>query len=97
MKVKKGIFTRIRHTCFEGNNYVGKFTSCINSEIGNGSYIGDNSSLINTKIGNYCSIGSNVKIIFGSHPTQTFVSTHPAFYSARNCTNIKFVDYINNI
>lgn len=48
------------------------------------SYISNNSKLWNVEIGKYCSISSNVQIGFGSHPSRTFVSTYPAFYSNEN-------------
>ncbi|MDU6428060.1 CatB-related O-acetyltransferase [Clostridium perfringens] len=75
----------------ECNNVINYGTSIINSYIGKGTYIGQRCSIRNCKIGRYCSIGNDVKIIYGSHPTNTFVSTHPAFYSPNNQSNITFV------
>ena len=69
-------------TC-EGNNAFGDNTSFIGSTIGFGSYIGPDSKFMKTKIGRFSSIGPNVKCIFGKHPSHTFVSTHPAFFSLR--------------
>lgn len=65
---------------FEGFNFVQKATSCNMCSIGKGTYIGSNSSLLKTKIGRFCSIADYVRTGFGSHPTDTFVSTFPAFY-----------------
>ncbi len=73
-------FTRI-----EKNNYIS------NSEIGFASYIGQNSLFLKTKIGKFCSIGSNVRIIYGTHPSRNFVSTHPAFYSNAKHLTFSFV------
>ena len=56
------------------------------------SYIAKNSQIIKTKIGHYCSIGPNVHIVFGQHPSKTFVSTYPAFYSPCVCTGVSFTD-----
>lgn len=64
-----------------GKNKIGRRTDIANSIIGCGSYIGNDSYLRRVKIGKYCSIGNDVHILYGTHPTDTFVSTHPAFYS----------------
>jgi acetyltransferase-like isoleucine patch superfamily enzyme len=37
--------------------------------------------LNNVEVGNFCSIGPYVQIGLGPHPSKTFVSTYPAFYS----------------
>lgn len=44
-------------------------------------YVGNNCVLNDCRIGRYCSIGDHCVIISGTHPTKTFVSTHPALYS----------------
>ena len=64
-----------------GKNSFGEDSKFIGSKIGYASYLSNNSSLQNTKIGKYSSIGPNVKTIHGTHPTEKFVSTHPAFFS----------------
>lgn len=69
------------NTKFEGNNITHENVSITNSKIGYGTYIGENSTFINTIIGKYCSIASNVKTVIAMHPTNIFVSTHPAFFS----------------
>lgn len=66
---------------FEGANKLGNRTIFTNSSIGRGSYIGPNGHFNKVKIGRYCSMGQNIKIITGTHPTEKFVSTHPAFFS----------------
>lgn len=52
--------------------------------MGSFSYVGCDSSLHNVDIGNFCSIGSYVKIGLARHPSRTFVSTYPGFYSNQN-------------
>ncbi|TSJ44621.1 CatB-related O-acetyltransferase [Mucilaginibacter corticis] len=52
-----------------------------NSSIGYGTYIGQKSKLANTHVGAYCSIANNVEVLPYTHPSSTFVSTHPAFFS----------------
>lgn len=78
-----------RKTKFIGNNSIGN--SIVKySELGEGSYIGDNCVFFKTKIGKYCSISSDVKVLVGNHPTEKYVSTHPAFFSSRFKTNQRF-------
>lgn len=72
-----------------------KLRGCL---VGANTYISANSQLINCDIGSYCSIGANVLAGLGTHPVKKFVSTHPSFYSPRNCSPVthvteqKFVD-----
>lgn len=63
------------------NCRVAAGTSLINTTIGDFSYISLNSHLQDAVIGKFCSIGMNVRNHLGQHPTHTFVSTHPIFYS----------------
>lgn len=69
------------NTKFEGRNVINKNVHIYSSKIGCGTYIGESSILINTIVGKYCSIANNVKTVVATHPTDTFVSTHPAFFS----------------
>lgn len=75
----------------EGRNSFGNNSSITSSKIGYGSYIGNNSKFAKSSIGRYCSIGSNVSCIFGRHPSHTFVSTHPAFFSVSHPISISYV------
>ncbi|NER11529.1 antibiotic acetyltransferase [Muriicola jejuensis] len=70
-------------TYFEGYNSIGNKSSVVSSRIGYGSYIAEGSTISKTEIGRFSSIGPNVNCIFGKHPAETFVSTHPAFFSTR--------------
>jgi acetyltransferase-like isoleucine patch superfamily enzyme len=45
-----------------------------------------------TRIGRYCSIGKNLQTGLGTHPTNTFVSTHPSFFSASKQAGFSFVE-----
>jgi len=63
-----------------------------NSEIDNMTYVGANTNINNSKIGKFCSIGPGCRIGPGQHPTDTFVSTHPAFYSTNIYNRIGFAD-----
>lgn len=76
-------------SAFEGNNFIG-VGSNFNGIMGLGSYIGQNSH-VSAKIGRFCSISDNVKTVNGIHPTENFVSTHPAFYSTVSCVDLSYV------
>lgn len=70
-----------RSSTFEGSNFLAKYSALQDSHMGYGSYIAERSVIRKTLIGKYSSIGPDVKCIFGKHPSHTFVSTHPAFFS----------------
>lgn len=89
--VKKGILTRIKKSVLEGDNFVGNFSHLHDCKVGRMSYIGSNCTLIGADIGSFCSIAADVRIIAGEHPSRTWVSTHPAFYSPRCATGVSFV------
>ena len=73
---------------FEGHNYLGR-SAALDGYIGYGSYIGDHSSIAG-HIGKYTSIADHVRVVRGRHPTSRFVSTHPVFYSNRNCVGLHY-------
>ena len=77
---------------FEGNNTVGKNTEIVTSKLGLGTYVSDNSVIRCTTIGRFCSIGNNVQTGLGTHPSKTFVSTHPAFFSTQLQAGFSFVE-----
>ena len=65
---------------FGGYNRIGA-GSVFSGQLGRYSYIGEECR-INAQIGKFCSIANRVVTVSGTHPTRTWVSTHPAFYSA---------------
>lgn len=77
------------NSVFEGANTIGN-NSLFSGEIGFASYIGKNAS-IEAKIGRFCSISNSVETILGTHPTNDFVSTHPAFFSVKKQSGCTFV------
>lgn len=80
LKLGKNVY--INRKCeFGGRNYLSDYSSLISSSIGYASYLGKSTAIKNTSIGKYTSIGPDVKCVFGKHPSDTFVSTHPAFFS----------------
>lgn len=78
------------HSQFEGFNKIGR-NSFFTGNLGYGSYIGSNCEIYG-KIGRFCSIADGVKIVTGKHPTSTFVSTHPAFFSVKKQAGFSYVD-----
>ena len=79
-------------TELEGYNVIHENTFIGGSKIGRCTYIGSNSSLTNCKIGRFCSIAENVKVISATHPTNTFISTSPCFFSTLKQCGISFVE-----
>lgn len=67
-----------------GFNMISRGTVLQNIKMGKYSYASYNSNLSNADIGSFCSIGPNVKVGLGMHPVNTFVSSHPFFYSSQN-------------
>jgi acetyltransferase-like isoleucine patch superfamily enzyme len=74
-------------TCKIGySNKVYDHSILTNVELGDFTYVAADCFINNTKIGKFCSIGQDVKCGLGMHPSETFVSTHPVFYSTlRQC------------
>ena len=81
-----------RKTRFEGFNTIHNGVVVSGSRIGYGSYIGNSSILPDAYIGRFCSISSDVEILPYAHPSSTFVSTHPAFYSLLNQAGFRFTE-----
>jgi len=75
------------------NNYLNRV------EIGNYSYLSENVCVMNTEIGKFCSIGQNVGVSLGRHPSNTFVSTSPVFFSIYKQCGATFADqnYFNEM
>lgn len=82
--------TKIRNVKFEGGNRLGSGIY-VNCTFGRNSYVADDGRMFSTKVGRFTSIGPNVRIVNGVHPIDTFVSTHPAFYSEKPVSGKSFV------
>ena len=91
IKYQKRAFIGFSTIC-EGGNSFGKNSAIVGSKIGYGSYIAEGTKITKTSIGKYCSVGPNVKCIFGKHPTTTFVSTHPVFFSLKPPVGFTYAD-----
>lgn len=79
-------------TIIEGHSIIHNNVNIASSTVGFGTYIGANSRLMRSQIGRYCSIAENVNLIVGRHPTKSFVSTHPAFFSILRQAGFTYVD-----
>lgn len=80
-KLNIGYMCNIINCKFGFTNTIYDCATLINSCFGDYTYIGLNTRILNTTIGKFCSIGPDVIISPGKHPSHTFVSTHPSFYS----------------
>lgn len=76
---------------FDGYNSLGSNVNLICTHIGEYTYLGNGCSFKYSLIGKYVSIGPNVHNLIGRHPTSSFVSTHPIFYSTHPTTGSSFV------
>lgn len=65
---------------FGGHNMIGCGTILQNCCLGSFSYLSFDCRIFRSKIGKYCSVGPRVYAGFSSHPTEKWVTTHPAFY-----------------
>ncbi|WP_051633851.1 CatB-related O-acetyltransferase [Bacillus sp. UNC41MFS5] len=83
---------RIVNAKLEGRNTIGQHSDIRNSAIGYGTYVQPYAKIFQTKIGRFCSIGQNFSVIVGNHPVESFVSTHPSFFSIRCQAGFTFVD-----
>ena len=76
---------------FECNIRIGKNSWVSGSSIGRNTYLDNNIKLPYSSIGRFCSIASNVEVVTATHPTNTFVSTSPIFYSPKKQCGYSYV------
>jgi len=69
---------------FGGNNVIHQGVKLSDTKIGRFSYIASGSEVNGAVIGSFCSIGPQTLIGLGTHPSKSFVSTYPAFFSQDN-------------
>lgn len=77
---------------FGENNTVYENVGLNEVSLGDFTYIAAHSKISKTRIGKFCSIGPDCKIGLGKHPSNTFVSTHPIFFSTLKQAQITFAD-----
>jgi len=63
-----------------------------NLKLGSYSYISFRVSAMNTEIGKFCSVAQGVGINLGMHPSNTFVSSSPVFFSIVKQCGVTFSD-----
>lgn len=68
-------------TVLEGNNVIHSGVCIGHTLVGRYTFIESDCYLPYSRIGSFCSIAKNVHIIQYRHPTNTFVSTSPVFFS----------------
>lgn len=90
--LKIGYMSSVTNSNFGLYNTIYNKVSLNEVELGNFTYIAENTSISKTSIGKFCSIGPNCKIGLGKHPSNTFVSTHPIFFSTLKQAQISFAD-----
>jgi acetyltransferase-like isoleucine patch superfamily enzyme len=81
----------IKNTTF-GNNIKLYNNTIVQSSIDDFTYMGNETQILNSTIGKFCSIGADCKIGLSKHPSETFVSTHPIFYSKLKQAGVTFAD-----
>ncbi|HNX04936.1 MAG TPA: CatB-related O-acetyltransferase [Opitutales bacterium] len=79
------LFTKV-----EPHVVVGRNCDISSSFVGCGTYLVEGCSLRNVRIGRFCSIADNVRCGLGTHPSHTFVSSHPAFFSTNGQAGFTF-------
>jgi len=84
------IYGKVIDSCLEGTNTI--WGELYHSVVGRASYVAPRSKLEYCNIGRYTSIGSNVRIVRGQHPSKTWVSTAPCFYSTRQQMGFSYVN-----
>ena len=89
--LKIGYMAVIDRTTFGRFNTIYPNASLTEVTIGDMSYVGRSTRVRNTSIGKFTCIGPECLIGLGRHPTDTFVSSHPAFYSTLGQSQIFFV------
>jgi acetyltransferase-like isoleucine patch superfamily enzyme len=77
---------------FSEYNTVYKYARLRDVQMGRCSYVGRDTQVYHARIGSFTSIGPQVLIGLGEHPSESFVSTHPMFYSDRGQSNPIIVD-----
>lgn len=75
----------------EGHNRIGANALLSNTKMGYGSYVGDDSEINSCCVGRYCCLSKNITRASGTHPSNTFVSSHPAFYSPNHVCGLSYV------
>lgn len=91
-KLKIGYMSSVNKSFFGRYNTIYDNVSLNEVILGDFTYIANGTQISKATIGKFCSIGPDCKIGLGKHPSNTFVSTHPIFFSTLKQTQISFAD-----
>ena len=83
---------RYKNSHFEKYSSVNEKSTISFSHVGRASYIAGQTNMQYMYVGNFCSIGPRLRLAIGHHPTSDWVSTHPAFFSVLNQSNVKYTN-----
>ncbi|QHT68839.1 CatB-related O-acetyltransferase [Rhodocytophaga rosea] len=89
LNIRNGAIIKKTHIGYCTKFY--EYAYVYNCTIGDFSYVGRNSRVGNCVIGKFCSIGPEFKCGLGKHPSHTFVSSSPIFYSTGQQLPLSFV------
>lgn len=87
-----GYCSRVTGVIIGHYNYIYDHCNLSNSSFGDFTYIASRTKVSNSLIGRFCSIGPDCIIGLGQHPTHTYISSHPAFYSTMRQCGFSFAD-----
>lgn len=90
--LKIGYMATVNNSKFGLYNSIYENVSLNEVQLGDFTYVAGNTSISKTTIGKFCSIGPDCKIGLGKHPANTFVSSHPIFFSDLKQAQISFAD-----
>ena len=90
--IRLGKDVTLNNTTLSEYNSVGNHCFLHNVKMGSFSYLSSHVTIMNTVIGKFCSIAQGVVISGGMHPSNTFVSTSPVFFSTYNQCGTSFAD-----
>lgn len=92
LHLKIGYMSNVVNSNFSLYNTIYEKVTLYEVSLGDFTYVAENTKIFKTKIGKFCSIGPNCEVGLGKHPSNTFVSTHPIFFSTLKQSQISFSD-----
>ena len=91
-RAKLGYHSFASHSVLGEYTTVYEYVNLTNCHIGDYTFFAGNDYFFNTTVGKFCSIAPGVRCGLGMHPTNTCVSTHPAFFSTACQAQVTFAD-----
>lgn len=87
-----GYLSHFNNCQFGQYNTIYEKVSLSNVILGDYSYVANSTKIMNANIGKFCSIAHEVLIGLAKHPSHTFVSSHPIFFSPLKQSQITFAE-----